>query len=533
MQVSKETCFLTISNAIHVIRELIIHSNTKGVEIALLENKRLMEYHLDPFDQTGFCAGDVFLGRVKKLNPGLNAAFIDIGHEKDAFIHYSDLSPALRSMKKFVQGAVKGSQGPYMDKFSLEPNIDKDGKIPDVLAKGDFVMTQIMKEAISTKGPRMTCEVTIPGRYIVLAPFTNTVGISKKISDSEERQRLTEIIEKIRPRHFGLVVRTNAQGLGEAELKRDVDSLMGKWEAITMGMQLQQPPKILLSEMGKSFSLIRDMLNDSFESVVVDNPKLFDQLKNYLDEHAPQHAKILRQHKGYRPVFDEFDVTRQVRNAFGRTVTLKSGAYLILEHTEALHVIDVNSGPKINTSADQDTNAFNVNCEAAMEIARQMRLRDIGGIIVVDFIDMKSPDYRHKLLHAMEEAMKPDRAKHSILPISKFGLMEITRQRVRSETSVDTDESSRSSSPDLEHPENILLNIEREVMLIQGKPLGKYNLIAHPYICAYLQKGHIPMKWRWFMRTKLFIQIVEDASLALNEFYLLHRDRSPVGLGKP
>jgi ribonuclease G len=512
-----------------MIRELVIHSNTKGVEIALLENKRLMEYHLDPFDQSGFSAGDIFLGRVKKLNPGLNAAFIDIGHEKDAFIHYSDLSPSLLSLKKFTSGAVSGKQGPFMDGFKLEAEINKNGKIQDVLTKGDLVITQIMKEAISTKGPRMTCEVTIPGRYVVLAPFTNSIGISKKITDAEERHRLTDLIESIRPRNFGLVVRTNAQGLGEAELRKDIEVLMEKWQLISMNMQLQTPPRLLLSEMGKSFSLIRDMLNDSFERVVTDNAKLHDQLSNYLEENAPQHAGLLQLYKGMRPLFDEFDITRQVRNAFGKTVTLKSGAYLVVEHTEALHVIDVNSGPKINTTVDQDTNAFNVNCEAAIEIARQMRLRDIGGIIVVDFIDMRSGEYRVKVMQAMEEAMRSDRAKHSILPISKFGLMEITRQRVRSETNVETEERHPKHAPDLELPENILLNIEREVMLVNGKPGKKYNLFVHPYVSAYLEKGFFPMKWRWFFRTKLFINIIEDPALALSEFYLLHRDRNPAG----
>jgi ribonuclease G len=488
-----------------------------------------MEYHLDPFDQSGFSAGDIFLGRVKKLNPGLNAAFIDIGHEKDAFIHYSDLSPSLLSQKKFTSGAVSGKQGPFMDGFRLEADINKNGKIQDVLSKGDLVITQIMKEAISTKGPRMTCEVTIPGRYVVLAPFTNSIGISKKITEADERQRLIDLIESIRPRNFGIVVRTNAQGIGETELRKDIETLMEKWQAITMNMQLQTPPRLLLSEMGKSFSLIRDMLNDSFERVVTDNAKLHDQLSNYLEGNAPQHANLLQLHKGMRPLFDEFDITRQVRNAFGKTVTLKSGAYLVVEHTEALHVIDVNSGPKINTTVDQDTNAFNVNCEAAIEIARQMRLRDIGGIIVVDFIDMRSGEYRVKVMQAMEEAMRSDRAKHSILPISKFGLMEITRQRVRSETNVETEERSARHTPDLELPESILLNIEREVMLVNGRAGGKYNLFAHPYVCAYLEKGVVPMKWKWFFRTKLLINIIEDPALALNEFYLLNRDRNPAG----
>lgn len=486
-----------------------------------------MEYHLDPFEQEGFSAGDIFLGRVKKLNPGLNAAFIDIGHEKDAFIHYSDLSPSLQSLKKFTASVVSGKQGPFLDGFKLEPDIDKNGKIQDVLTKGDFVITQIMKEAISTKGPRMSCEVTIPGRYVVLAPFTNSVGISKKITDSDERQRLTDIIESIRPRNFGIVVRTNAQGLGATELRKDIEALMDKWQKMTMNMQLQNPPKLLLSEMGKSFSLIRDMLNSSFEGIITDNARLFDQLHHYLEQNAPQYVKLLQLHKGLRPLFDEYDITRQVRNAFGKTVTLKSGAYIILEHTEALHVIDVNSGPKINTEMDQDTNAFNVNCEAAVEIARQIRLRDIGGIIVVDFIDMKSGEYRNKVMQAMEDAMRSDRSKHSLLPISKFGLMEITRQRARSETSVETRDQNPSDPKDAENPALMLENIEREILLLNGQAGGKYNLFVHPYVAAFLNKGLIPGKWKWFFKTGRRIQIVEDLSLALNEFYLLHPDRNP------
>lgn len=509
-----------------MVRELVIHSNTRGVEIALLENKRLMEYHLDLYDQNGFSAGDIYLGRIKKLNPGLNAAFVDIGHEKDAFIHYSDLSPNLLSLKKFTGNALNNSQKSLLNNFGLEEHILKDGKIQDVLAKGDWVITQIMKEAISTKGPRMTCEVTIPGRYIVLAPFTNSVGISKKITDSAERQRLSTIIESIRPQNFGMVVRTNAQGLGESELKKDIESLIEKWEILTNGLRERKEPCLLLSEMGKSFSLIRDMLNDTFERVVCDNAKLFDQLKSYLEENAPAYSNKLELYRGLRPLFDEFDISRQVRNSFGKTVTLKSGAYLVLEHTEALHVIDVNSGPKINTTVDQDTNAFNVNCEAAVEIARQLRVRDIGGIIVVDFIDMRSGEFRVKVHQAMEEAMRADRAKHSILPISKFGLMEITRQRVRSEISIDTGKEKKETYQPIEAPEILVENIEKEIELLGSTPGDKkYNLFVHPYVSAFLQKGIWPKKWQWYFKRKVLIDISEDSSLSLSEFYLINKGR--------
>ena len=510
-----------------MVRELVIHSNTIGVEIALLENKRLIEYHIDRFDQNDFSAGDIYLGRVKKINPGLNAAFVDIGHDKDAFIHYSDLSPSLLSLKKFTQNISTVEQTALLADFELEKLIPKDGKIQEVLQKGDWVVTQIMKEAISTKGPRMTCEVTIPGRYVVLAPFVNSVGISKKITDSDERQRLFDVIDNIRPKNFGLVVRTNAQFQGETEFNNDIENLMEKWEKIKNGLPEPKAPRRLLSEMSKSFSLIRDMLNDSFERVICDNARLFDQLKTYLEENAPQYSDKLELYKGLRPIFDEFDVSRQLKNSFGRNVTLKSGAYLVIEHTEALHVIDVNSGPKINTTLDQDTNAFNVNCEAALEISRQLRVRDLGGIIVIDFIDMRSAEYRVKVYQVLEELMRSDRAKHSLLPISKFGLMEITRQRVRSEIIIEDENEKDPKKPETIFPDKICEQIEVEIASLKGyKDAGnKYNLIVHPLIAAYIQKGWLPKKWQWLVQYGISIDVLEDNSLSIDEFYVLNKQR--------
>ena len=511
-----------------MVRELIIHSNANGVEIALLEDKKLMEFHLDRDDQNEFSAGDIYLGRIKKINPGLNAAFIDIGHEKDAFIHYSDLSPSFLSLKKFTKGAEQGKQVARLDKFELEKLIDKDGNIQEVLQKGDWVITQIMKEAISTKGPRMTCEVTIPGRDVVLAPFTNSVGISKKITDSSERQRLNKIINQVRPHNFGIVVRTNARNLSEEAITKDIDSLVLKWENLTKELNKPNAPRRLLSEIGKSFSLIRDMLNDSFERVICDDEKLFEDLKSYLEKKAPKYSSKLELYTGVRPIFDEFDVSRQVKNSFGKNVTLKSGAYLIIEHTEALHVIDVNSGPKIKKVADQDANAFQVNQEAGLEIARQLRLRDIGGIVVIDFIDMKSSDYRTKIYQMMDEAMKSDRARHSILPISRFGLMEITRQRAKSELELKSQDRREYQSTKKISPQNIYEEIEKEIASLRKayKASGnKYILSVHPLISAYLQKGYIPITWKWYYNYRKKIGIQEDPSLELDEFYLLNEDR--------
>ncbi|MCO5248821.1 MAG: Rne/Rng family ribonuclease [Chitinophagales bacterium] len=516
-----------------MVRELIIHSNTIGVEIALLEDKRLVEYHIDSFDKKEFSAGDIYLGKVKKINPGLNAAFIDIGHEKDAFIHYSDLSPNLLNLKQFTKQISHRSQSHLLDGYDTNDQIHKDGNIADVLAKGEWLVTQIMKEAISTKGPRMTCEVTIPGRYVVLAPFTNSVGISKRIKDKEERERLSSIIEKYRPKNFGFVVRTNAEGQPEANIQKDIESLLDKWGNVKNGIADPKSPRRVLSEIKKSISIVRDLVNDSFERIVCDNQKLFEELKVYLKKKAVNHYDKLELFQGERSIFDELDITRQIKGSFGRNVTLKSGAYLVLESTEALHVIDVNSGPKINRVDDQDTNAFNVNQEAGLEIARQMRLRDLGGIIVIDFIDMKSSEYRAKILKVMEEALKADRAKHSILAISKFGLMEITRQRVRSEISPMELKNQLQTLANIPSPESVKVEIEKEMSTLIKRYGKKYYLIVHPFVSAYLQKNFFLLqRLHWLLKLKVWIKIKEDSSLNLDEFYLINRGELKVDKAK-
>jgi ribonuclease G len=511
-----------------MIRELVIHANSKGVEIALLENKKLVEYHLDAYDKEGFAAGDIYLGRVRKLNPGLNAAFIDIGHDKDAFIHYSDLSPYIRSIRAYASGAYSGIQPHTLDKFAHEPNIHKDGKIEDVLQKGDVLICQIAKEAISTKGPRLTCELSIPGRYVVLTPFQDSIGISKKITNDAERDRLMEMLREIKPKNFGLVVRTNAEKLTRDELKRDIDNMMKKWKHLTEQIKEQRPPKLLLKEMTKSFSIIRDLLNDSFERIVTDSAMLLTDLREFVNETAPEKSSILQLHLSHKPLFEEYDVSRQVKTAFGKIVTLKSGAYIVVEHTEALHVIDVNSGPKIKKDVEQDTHAFNINVEAAHEIARQLRLRNIGGIIVIDFIDMKSQAYKNQLLDAMHDAMRTDKSKHVILPVSKFGLMEITRQRVKEQVTIDIAEPMINSRAKVDQPLQIVDNIYSELEELRNHPSKSFLLYVHPFIYAFLKKGTISFRMRWYYKTNKLIKLVQDSSLTLAEYKMLTSDGEKV-----
>ncbi|MFN8296087.1 MAG: ribonuclease E/G [Chitinophagales bacterium] len=513
-----------------MIKELVIHANSKGVEIALLENKKLVEYHLDAYDKEGFAAGDIYLGRVKKINPGLNAAFVDIGHDKDAFIHYSDLSPYIRSVRKFSSEAFKGEQSHLLDTFELEPFIQKDGQMTTALEKGDILIFQISKEAISTKGPRLTCELSIPGRYVVLVPFTNTVGISKKIALPEERERLLGIMQQIKPKNFGFVVRTNAEGVGKEELLYDVKNLLNKWKSMTDTAKYQNPPKLLLKEMNKTFSIVRDLMNDSFSKIITDNHSLHGDLKAYLKEYAPDHISILNKHDDTTPLFEKYDISRQVKTAFGKTVTLKSGAYVILEHTEALHVIDVNSGPKVKKDVEQDTHAFNINVEAAQEIARQLRLRDIGGIIVIDFIDMRSGEYKHKLYEAMQEAMRPDKAKHVILPVSKFGLMEITRQRMKEQISVDTREPllHGNSKYKVDQPLQIIDNIESELNHLKTHTEKNFLLYVHPFIYAFMKKDTFSFRMKWYSKIGKIVRLVQDSSLHLGEYKLMTKNGEKV-----
>ncbi len=495
-----------------VARELLLHSNSKGLEIALLENNVLAEYHVEGFVQDNFSIGNIFLGRVKKINPSLNASFVDIGSEKDAFIHYSDLSPNFITHKNFVKRLQRGDSV-FLQNFKQDNYIDKEGKIDAVLTKGDYVLCQIMKESISTKGPRLTCEVSIPGRYIVLTPFGNGIGVSKKIILEEERVRLIDILKKIKPQNFGVIVRTNAENVDEQILQYDIEKALSVWQNILQTIIKEHPPKLLFVEHSKSFTMVRDLLNDSFERVTTDDEELHAELKSYVEAHIPSFKDIISIYKGHNiSLFDKYEVHKQLRTSFGKVVNLKQGAYIIIEHTEALHVIDVNSGPKIKSNIDQDANAFAINVEAANEIARQLRLRDIGGIIVVDFIDMKSQAYKNQLLDTMYEAMRNDKAKHTLLPISKFGLMEITRQRTKAQKEIDVEDKTVEGI----NPWNFIEDVMHKI----ADSKGSEKVLLHPIIASYVGAG-ITAKIRRYTKYKKWIDVVPDGTKNLFEYEII------------
>jgi ribonuclease G len=507
-------------------KELIINASGEGVEIALLEDKKLVELHYER-GQNEFAVGDLYLGKVKKLMPGLNAAFVDVGYEKDAFLHYTDLSPYFRSLLKFCKQSLDGSApwGDDFGKFQNEADIIKTGKITDVLNPKPELLVQILKEPISAKGPRLSCEISLPGRFVVMTPFNNVVAISRKIHSSDERKRLQRIVESIKPKNFGVIVRTAAEGKNTAELHADLLSLAEMWQNIQKNLKGAKAPQIIMSEQDKTTSILRDLLSESFQKIVVNDKKLLGETKEYIARIAPEKEEIVSYHNSGTPIFDQFGITKQVKSSFGKTVNLSSGAYLIIEHTEALHVIDVNSGTR-SAEGGQEQNALSSNLEAAAEIARQMRLRDLGGIIIVDFIDMKLPDNKRQVFDAMEQLMQQDRARHTILPISKFGLMQITRQRLRPELNISTAEVCPTCKGTGKIGPSMLLtdDIEKDLKYLVDQ--GHRNLIlhVHPIMEAYLTKGNIfkksiLSKWNSAYKLKLKLAVDNNAPITLYQFY--------------
>lgn len=514
-------------------KELIINVAPAGVEIALLENKKLVELHHEKTDAK-FAVGDLYLGKVKKLIPGLNAAFVDVGFEKDAFLHYTDLSPFARSILKFTQMAMVDRQENGFDfsKFEIEPEIIKTGKINEVLNGKPNILVQILKEPIAAKGPRLSCEISLPGRFVVVTPFNDIVAVSKKIHSSDERKRLHKIVEAIKPKNIGVIVRTAAEGKNTAELHEDLSTLIDTWQQIQRNLKGAEAPSKILSEQDKTTSILRDLLNEDFNRIIINDKNIFNDTRSYIQKIAPNKAEIISFYNNGIPVFDQYGVTKQVKSSFGKTVNLQSGAYLIIEHTEALHVIDVNSGYK-SVSNNQEENALETNLEAAEEIARQLRLRDIGGIIVVDFIDMKLPDNKKKLQEAMEQFMRSDRAKHAVLPISKFGLMQITRQRMRPEMNINTSETCPTCNGTGKVTSTLLLEdeIEKRIHYLVTHQHKTLTLFVHPILYSHLTKGifsSIKRKWRKKFRVPIVIK--PDSDYYLTEFHFYDANEEEIKL---
>ena len=517
-----------------VNKDLIIEVGDSEVSLALLEDKQLIELNKEKRN-IQFSVGDIYLGKVKKIMPGLNAAFINVGYERDAFLHYLDLGAQFRSLHRYYSAAVqkKGRISP-IHKVKPETDIDKDGKITDVLTSGQTVIVQITKEPISTKGPRLASEISLAGRNLVLMPFSDKVSVSSKIESVEEKSRLKALVQSIKPRNYGVIVRTVAEGKKVAVLDAELRELVNKWESAFYAIRKEtKSPRLFIGEMNRTNTILRDMLNVTFNSIHINDAALVEEIRKYIREIAPEKEKIIKVYSGSLPIFDHFGVNKQIKALFGKTVSFKHGAYLIIEHTEALHVIDVNSGNRSRSGNNQESNALEVNMEAATEIARQLRLRDMGGIIVVDFIDMQSGENKQSLYDKMKDVMSNDRTKHNILPLTKFGLMQITRQRVRPEMNIITDEKCPSCKGTGEVKPTILFtdDIERGLSFIVDKvKTKKLVLNVHPYVASYLKKGIIPLFRKWNRKYKISLKVQAVQAYHMLEFHFFDRFDNEIDL---
>ncbi|MEZ3466171.1 Rne/Rng family ribonuclease [Muribaculum intestinale] len=515
--------------------ELFIDVQPSEVSIALTEDNRLVSLQKEARN-IAYAVGDIYLAKVKKLMPGLNAAFVDVGYDKDAFLHYLDLGSQFASYCEFLKQAFDDKKRvPSLSRMKLLPDINKHGSVTDTLEKDQLLMVQIVKEPISSKGPRLTTEITFTGRFLVLIPFSDKISISQKIKTTEEKVRLRQLVESIRPKNFGVIVRTSAEGKRVAELNHELKTLLKCWEDTVANTQRSTPPTLVFEEESRIVSMLRDVFSPSFESIYVNDAETFGQISKYVSLIAPERQEIVKLYAKDEPIFDHFNVTKQIKSSFGKTVSFRSGAYIIIEHTEALHVIDVNSGNRSRAANDQESNALEVNLRAADEIARQLRLRDMGGIIVIDFIDMNKAEHRQALYDHMREVMANDRARHNILPLSKFGLMQITRQRVRPALDVVTAEKCPSCFGKGEVQPSLLFTDtlkEKLEYLINDLKVNNFIMYVHPYVDAYLKKGLVSLSRRWKLELGGKFKIMPDQSLAYLEYRVLDRDKNVIELAE-
>lgn len=513
--------------------ELIIDVQPAEVSIALTEDSRLVSLQKESRN-ISYAVGDIYLAKVKKLMPGLNAAFVDVGYDKDAFLHYLDLGSQFSSYYQFVKQALDDKKHlPSVSKMKLLPDINKNGSVADILEKDMQLMVQIAKEPISSKGPRLTTEITFTGRFLVLIPFSDKISVSQKIKTTEEKLRLRQLVESIRPKNFGVIVRTSAEGKRVAELNHELKTLLKCWEDSVANAQRAPLPSLIFEEESRIVSMLRDVFSPSFESIYVNDAETYNQVSKYVSLIAPDRQDIVKLYTKDEPIFDHFNITKQIKSSFGKTVSFKSGAYIIIEHTEALHVIDVNSGNRSKATNDQESNALEVNLRAADEIARQLRLRDMGGIIVIDFIDMNKAEHRQALYDHMREVMSNDRARHNILPLSKFGLMQITRQRVRPALDVVTTEQCPSCFGKGEvQPSLLFTDVLKEKLdyLINDLKVKKFVMYVHPYVDAFIKKGMVSMYRRWKLELGGGFKIVPDQSLAYLQYRVVDQDKNVIEL---
>ncbi|MDQ3019597.1 MAG: Rne/Rng family ribonuclease [Bacteroidota bacterium] len=504
-------------------KAILINSIAEEVRIAITEDGKLAEFFLDTPDKERN-VGDIYLGKIGKVIPGIRAAFIDLGFQQDAFLHFSDIGSSLEEYASII-GDDSDIEEEDVDEEENQSNFIKPetplNKYPyQNLERGQDIIVQITKEPVGNKGFRVTSKVSIPGRYLVLIPFEKKIGLSKKIYNPKEKRRLRTLVKSNMPKGFGIIIRTVAAGQEESLILDDLNNLITTWNGIQSQLKSSKSPLILHKDVSTTSSVVRDLFKEDISKVIIDSKKIFRDIKAYVDDTSPEFAEKIELYSGNQPLFDVYTIEKQIEESLQRKVWLKNGGYIIIEATEAMTVVDVNSG-KYAKHRDQEVNSLNTNLESAKEIVRQIRLRDIGGIIVIDFIDLYDEKNRRRLYEEVRKEFKNDRAKSTILPVSEFGIVEITRQRVRQNIihSISDICPMCKGTGHVQSKSTFMNRMERWMRRYKGGNNGmSISLKINPYIKNYLTEGFISKITKIQFKNFLLIKLEEDETLSLDEF---------------
>ncbi|MFA3782493.1 ribonuclease E/G [Melioribacteraceae bacterium 4301-Me] len=510
-----------------MIKEIIISSSTTQNRVAITEDGNLVDFFVDHSEKQRM-VGDIYLGKVARVLPGIRAAFINIGLKHDAFLHFSDIGDRLEALQGIFEEDDEETYDEESTEISSENNnvvvqphpkkekLETTQKEIPKLHKGQEILVQIIKEPVKDKGVRVTSSISIPGRFCVLLPFDNKIGVSKKITDVRERKRLRKIAREIIPENCGLIIRTAAKDQSEETLAGDLRYLVKNWKEIEEEAKNSNPPALLYKDLSTTISVIRDLFTPDVSKVFVDSKKLYREIRNYVEFIQPELLDRIELYKSEQPIFEAFKIDEQIKALMGRKVPLPSGGHIVIEHTEAMVVIDVNSG-RYAAKKEQELNSLKTDLEAAREIVRQLRLRDIGGLIVVDFIDLEEEKNRKKVYDEMKKEFKKDRAKTAILPMTEFGLMQITRERVRENIIQSMFEVCPfcQGTGLLTKKTHIIHEIEKWLQRysIEGKKYKSLTIRVHPSLAEVLKQGFISMITKIQLKYFIKIKLEEDEKI--------------------
>jgi ribonuclease G len=502
--------------------QIIIHSSGNQTRIALIENGELAQLFIES-EENQRTVGNIYVARVHKVMSGIRAAFIDMGTPKDAFLHFSDAGDHLDEYVAMLNGpkAIPDHAKKEVANKDKLSNVQKQLLAGKVLKSGQKLLVQIVKEPIGSKGPRVSTDITVAGRFLVLIPMGDYIAVSKKINNYKERRRLKNVLNRMLPDGFGVIVRTVAQGHDEQAIEDDLRNVLRKWEKLVDKIERAKPPTLLYKDLDMTESLIRDLFAKNYDRVLIDDPKMYRQIKSYVSQIAPQMVPNVELYKRKEHIFDFMKISEDVNSIFSPRVRMKMGGYLIFEQTEAMYVVDVNSGPYAAKQRQED-NSLKTNLEAAREIAKQLRLRDIGGIIVVDFIDLKDDKNRKKIYDELKKEFRKDPAKTNIIGMSDFGLVQITRQRIRPSVvnSVSKVCPMCGGSGSVVSQDTIVTDIESWVNKFKHNTNYRaIDLYVNPYLKSYLTKGLFSKHWKWMSKYHIKISVIGDETISLNEFH--------------